>query len=57
MTSLGTGAAVWTNAVSEVGTVGRRDVPANVSEMNPTMERAIEKLLTPSPASAAIMGN
>jgi hypothetical protein len=57
MTSLGTGAAVWTNAVSEVGTVGRCDVPANVSEMNPTMERAIEKLLTPSPASAAIMGN
>lgn len=43
--------------VSEVGTVGRRDVPDIVSEMNRTMERAIEKLLTPSPASAAIKGN
>ena len=57
MTSLGTGTAVWTNAVSEVGTVGQRDVPAVVSEMNRTMERAIEKLLTPPPAAAAIKGN
>ena len=57
MTSLGTGAAVWTNTVSEVGTVGQRDVPAVVSEMNRTMERAIEKLLTPVPASTAINRN
>ncbi len=57
MTSLGTGAAVWTNSVSEVGTVGQHDVPAVVSEMNRTMERAIEKLLTPPPASAANKGN
>jgi ABC-type uncharacterized transport system auxiliary subunit len=57
MTSLGTGAAVWTNAVSEVGTVGQHDVPAVVSEMNRTMERAIEKLLTPVPASTAINRN
>lgn len=57
MTSLGTGAAVWTNTVSEVGTVGQRDVPGVVSEMNRTMQRAIEKLLTPPPASAANKGN
>ena len=53
MTSLATGASVWTNAVSEVGGVGKRDVPAVVAEMNRTMERAIEKLLTPVPAGAA----
>src|SRR5712692_5063409 len=49
MTNLATGATVWTNAVSEVGTVGQHDVPAVVSEMNRTMERAIVKLLTPPP--------
>lgn len=52
MTSLATGATVWTNSISEVGTVGQRDVPAVVAEMNRTMERAIEKLLTPGPVSA-----
>ena len=51
------GAALWTNTVDEVGTVGRRDVPAVVSEMNRTMERAIGKLLTPPPAPSAIKGN
>ena len=51
MTSLATGGTVWTNAVSEVGTVAQHDVPAVVSEMNQTMNRAIEKLLTPPPAS------
>jgi ABC-type uncharacterized transport system auxiliary subunit len=54
ITNLTTGAAVWTNSVDEVGTVGRRDVPAVVSEMNRTMERAIEKLLTPPPAISAV---
>jgi ABC-type uncharacterized transport system auxiliary subunit len=49
MTALDTGAAVWTNSVSDVGTVGQHDVRAVVSEMNRTMERAIEKLLTPPP--------
>ena len=53
MTNLGTGATVWTNAVSEVGDVNKRDVPAVVSEMNRTMERAINKLLTPVPAEVA----
>ena len=50
MTNLATGMTVWSNAVSEVGDVNKRDVPAVVSEMNRTMERAIEKLLTPIPA-------
>ena len=56
MTNLTTGSAVWTNSVDEVGTVGQRNVPAVVSEMNRTMERAIEKLLTPPPATSAIKG-
>jgi ABC-type uncharacterized transport system auxiliary subunit len=53
MTNLATGATVWTKAVSEVGEVNKRDVPAVVSEMNRTMERAIEKLLSPMPADVA----
>ena len=57
MTRLGTGGTVWTNSVSEVGTVGQHDVPAVVAEMNRTMGRAIERLLTPPPASAPIKGN
>ncbi len=57
MVSLATGATVWTNAVSEVGAVNKRDVPAVVSEMNRTMDRAIEKLLTPLPGPVAINGN
>ncbi len=53
MTNLATGATVWTNAVSEVGDVKKGDVQAVVSEMNRTMERAIEKLLSPMPADVA----
>jgi ABC-type uncharacterized transport system auxiliary subunit len=53
MTNLATGLTVWTNDVSEVGDVNKRDVPAVVSEMNRTMERAINKLLTPMPADVA----
>jgi ABC-type uncharacterized transport system auxiliary subunit len=49
MVSLATGATVWTNSVSEVGTVSQRDVPAVVSAMNETMGRAIEKLMNPAP--------
>jgi ABC-type uncharacterized transport system auxiliary subunit len=52
MVRLSTGATVWTNSVSEVGQVDHRDVPAVVSEMSHTMERAIEKLLTPGPVIA-----
>jgi ABC-type uncharacterized transport system auxiliary subunit len=47
MTSIATGAVVWSNSVSEIGDVDKRDVPAVVSEMNLTMQRAIDKLLTP----------
>jgi len=54
MTNLATGATVWTNEASEVGTVGQRDVPAVVAEMNATMGRAIEKLLTPAPTASGI---
>jgi ABC-type uncharacterized transport system auxiliary subunit len=53
MTSVATGATVWSNAVSEVGDVNKRDVPAVVSEMNGTMERAIKELLSPMPADVA----
>ena len=53
MTSVATGATVWSNIVSEVGDVNRRDVPAVVSEINRTMERAIEKLLSSIPAEVA----
>jgi uncharacterized lipoprotein YmbA len=53
MTSIVTGATVWSNAVSEVGDVNTRDVPAVVSEMNGTMERAIKELLSPMPADVA----
>src|SRR5579864_3564370 len=49
MTNLATGVTVWSNAVSEVGDVNKHDVPAVVSEMNRTMERAIEKLLRAMP--------
>src|SRR6266446_4053190 len=53
MTNLATGATVWTKAVSEVGDVNKGDVPAVVSAMNRTMERAIRKLLSPMPADVA----
>ena len=54
MTSLATGATVWTHSVSEAGTVGQRDVPAIVSAMNATMGRAIDKLLDPAPAPGSV---
>ena len=51
MVRLSTGATVWSNSVCEVGQVGKRDVPAVVAEMNRTMDRAIQRLLTPGPAA------
>lgn len=57
MTNLATGTTVWTNEVSEVGTVGQRDVPAVVAAMNATIGRAIEKLLTPPPAATGTRTN
>src|SRR5258708_2198063 len=53
MTNLATGATVWAKTVSEVGDVNKGDVPAVVSEMDRTMERAIRKLLSPMPADVA----
>jgi ABC-type uncharacterized transport system auxiliary subunit len=49
MTSLATGSTVWMNQAFETGAVTKRDVPSVVAEMNSTMGRAIEKLLTPAP--------
>ena len=53
MTRLATGETVWSNDASEVGIVAQRNVPAVVAEMNRTMERTIDKLLTPVPAAIA----
>jgi ABC-type uncharacterized transport system auxiliary subunit len=53
ITSVATGAIVWNNAVSEMGDVNNRDVPAVVSEMNRTMQRAVEKLVSPVSVSWA----
>jgi ABC-type uncharacterized transport system auxiliary subunit len=53
MTRVATGETVWSNEVTEVGTVAQRDVPAVVSEMSRTMERTIDKLLTPVPGAMA----
>ena len=51
MVRLSTGATVWSNSVCEVGHVDKRDVPAVVAEMNRTMDRAIQRLLTPGPVA------
>ena len=48
--SIKSGATVWSNSVSEVGTVSQRNVPAVVSEMNRTLDIAINKLLSTVPA-------
>jgi ABC-type uncharacterized transport system auxiliary subunit len=53
ITSIATGKPVWSSEVSETGDVDKRDVPAVVSEMNRTMERAIGKLVTPVSAQIA----
>jgi ABC-type uncharacterized transport system auxiliary subunit len=51
MVQLSTGTTVWTNSVTEVGQVDKRNVPAVVSAMNRTLDQAIEKLLTPGPTA------
>ncbi len=53
ITRVATRATVWSNAVSETGTVSRRSVPGVVSEMNRTMEDAINRLLSTVPAPLA----
>ena len=49
ITKLATGATVWSNAVSETETVSERNVPGVVSQMNRTMDLAINKLLSTVP--------
>jgi len=46
ITKVATGATVWSNAVSETGTVSQRSVRGVVSEMNRTVDLAINKLLS-----------
>ena len=53
ITRVDTGATVWTNSVSEVGTVSQRSVPGVVAQMNRTMGITIEKLLSTIPAPLA----
>jgi ABC-type uncharacterized transport system auxiliary subunit len=53
ITRVATGATVWSNAVSEVGTVSPRTVSGVVSQMNRTTELAINKLLSTVPAPLA----
>jgi ABC-type uncharacterized transport system auxiliary subunit len=48
-----TGATVWSNAVSETGTLSQRNVRGVVSEMNRTVDLAINKLLATVPAPLA----
>ena len=45
------GKTVWTNTASETARVDKRNVPAVVTEMSQTMDRAIQKLLAPLNAS------
>lgn len=51
-----TGATVWTKAVTKTGNVEKRDVPAVVSAMSDTMDRAMQDLLTPLPVETARSG-
>ena len=51
ITRVANGATVWSNAVSETGPVSQRNVPGVVSQMNRTMELAINKLLSTVPQS------
>ena len=53
ITRVATGATVWSNAVSETGTVSQRNVRGVVSEMNRTVDSAINKLLSTVPAPLA----
>ena len=50
ITRVSTGATVWSNSVSEIGTVSQRSVSGVVAEMNKAMETALDKLLSTVPA-------
>ena len=51
ITRVTTGATAWSNVVSETRPVSQRNVPGVVSQMNRTMELAINKLLSTVPQS------
>ena len=51
ITKVATGATIWSNAVSETEPVTKRNVRGVVSEMNRTVDLAINKLLATVPAS------
>src|ERR1019366_7859809 len=53
ITRVATGATVWSNAVSETRPVSQRNVRGVVSEMNRTVDLAINKLLSTVPAPLA----
>jgi len=53
ITRASTGATVWSNAVSEVAPVSKRSVPGVVSQMNRSLDLAINKLLSTIPAPLA----
>ena len=53
ITRAATGATVWSNAVSEVGTVSQRNVPGVVSQLNRTIQVTIDKLLSTVPSPPA----
>ena len=56
MIRVDTGATVWTKAVTKVGSVDKRDVPAVVSAMSNTMDSAMQELLTALPGETARSG-
>src|SRR5215467_3988948 len=53
ITKVSNGATVWSNNVFEAGKVSQRNMPGVVSQMNRTMELAINKLLSTIPAPLA----
>ena len=53
ITRASTGAAVWSNTVSEVGKISQRNMPGVVAQMNRTMDLAINKLLSTAPTQLA----
>ena len=53
ITRVATGATIWSNAVSETRPVPQRSVGGVVSEMNRTVDLAINKLLSTVPAPLA----
>ena len=53
ITQVATGATVWSNAVSEIRPVPQRNVGGVVSEMNRTVDLALNKLLSTVPAPPA----